>query len=67
MLVKKPSISNIKAELKKALEFHQAGQLAAAEGLYLNIIEHDPEHSDALHLLKARVFSRWGRNYLVLH
>ncbi len=58
MLVKKHSISNIKAELKKALEFHQAGRLAAAEGLYLNIIEHDPEHSDALHLLGVIVHQR---------
>jgi len=48
---KQGNLLALNAELKKAVEFHQAGQLEAAEGLYLKILDHDPEHPDALHLL----------------
>ncbi len=34
-----------------AIEFHQRGQLAEAEGIYRRILELDPHHADALHLL----------------
>ena len=41
----------VDAELRKAVEFQQNGRLAAAEGLYLNILKYYPEQPDALHLL----------------
>jgi tetratricopeptide (TPR) repeat protein len=34
-----------------ALEHHQAGRLAEAEPLYRQVLSHDPDHPDALHLL----------------
>ena len=42
---------DIGAELSKAVAFHQNGRLAAAERLYLNVLECEPEQPDALHLL----------------
>ncbi|MBF0590241.1 MAG: tetratricopeptide repeat protein [Magnetococcales bacterium] len=37
--------------LKLALEHHQSGQLTEAEQLYRQILEADPQQTDALHLL----------------
>lgn len=37
--------------LKKALSLHQAGQLAPAEEIYLEILKSSPKHPDAHHLL----------------
>ena len=34
-----------------ALQHHQAGRLAEAEGIYRQILAHDPRHADSLHLL----------------
>jgi tetratricopeptide (TPR) repeat protein len=34
-----------------AIQFHQRGELAKAEGIYRQILELDPHHADALHLL----------------
>jgi Tfp pilus assembly protein PilF len=42
---------SINTELKKAVDFHQSGQLTAAEGLYLDILERHPGQPDGLHLL----------------
>lgn len=36
-----------------ALEHHRAGRLDRAELLYRRILEHEPDHADALHLLGA--------------
>jgi tetratricopeptide (TPR) repeat protein len=36
---------------RRALEFHQSGHLAEAEGLYRRILLLDPQHTDSLHLL----------------
>jgi tetratricopeptide (TPR) repeat protein len=36
---------------RQASEHHQAGRLPAAEALYLQILQSQPEHADALHLL----------------
>lgn len=42
---------NISAEYKKAIQFHQAGQLQAAEAIYKKILEIQPSHPDSLHYL----------------
>jgi protein O-GlcNAc transferase len=42
---------DIDNELKKALQYHQSGQLPEAEEIYKKILEVDSRHSDALHLL----------------
>jgi len=38
-------------ELKKALHYHQSGQLQKAQEIYRKILEIDPDHCEALHLL----------------
>ncbi len=37
--------------LQQAMQYHTAGQLQEAETIYRQILQHDPNHSDALHLL----------------
>ena len=38
-------------EFKKALQYHQSGQLQKAEEIYRKILEINPDHCDSLHLL----------------
>lgn len=38
-------------DLKEAVRLHQQGSLVEARRIYLRILEHHPENSDALHLL----------------
>ncbi|GEM_PF-1050280 len=42
---------DISDEYKKAIQYHQAGELQAAEDIYKKILEIQPSHSDALHYL----------------
>jgi protein O-GlcNAc transferase len=42
---------DIGRKLTKAIQSHQSGQLQKAEEIYKNILEINPNHSDALHLL----------------
>ena len=37
--------------LALALRHHEAGRLPEAEAIYQQILQNDPDHSDALHLL----------------
>lgn len=37
--------------IRAALRLHQAGQVVQAQGIYRRILDRDPEHADALHLL----------------
>ena len=37
--------------LQEAIRFHRLGSLAEAERLYASILQQDPDHADALHLL----------------
>jgi tetratricopeptide (TPR) repeat protein len=37
--------------LERAIEFHQRGQIAEADRLYSQILQTEPEHFDALHML----------------
>jgi protein O-GlcNAc transferase len=38
-------------EFKKALQYHQSGQLEKAQEIYRKILEINPDHCDSLHLL----------------
>ncbi len=44
--------------LAEALQFHRAGQLIEAEQLYRQILETQPDHPEALHLLGVAVLQR---------
>ena len=46
-----PSESTIQDELSTALRHHQSGQLEQAARIYQSILERQPDHADALHLL----------------
>ena len=48
-LIKKPSF-DIDNELKKALQYHQSGQLEKAQKIYEKILAINPNHSGCLHL-----------------
>jgi Flp pilus assembly protein TadD len=53
-LTRKPSpcaLEKIAASLSLGLQHHQAGRLAEAEACYREILELEPQHADALHLL----------------
>lgn len=51
--------------MNNAIRFHQAGQLAEAENLYRSILNDDPAHSDALHLLGV-IASQVGKHDLAI-
>lgn len=40
-----------RARLEQAITLHRKGQLAQAQALYLNVLQIEPRHADALHLL----------------
>lgn len=58
-----PNISPIDTVgmFKKAFQYHQSGQLHKAEGLYLKILEINPNHSDSLHL--SGIIAQQSGNY----
>ena len=43
-------------EFKKALQYHQSGQLQKAQEIYRKILEINPDHCDSLHLLGVMEF-----------
>ena len=45
------TFTNTYSELQRAVSYHQLGQLDQAENIYRRILEDDPQHVDALHLL----------------
>ena len=46
-----PMRARAEAELRRALEIHQAGRLKDAEAIYREVLGFQPNHPDALHLL----------------
>ena len=46
----RPALSQL---LDRALGLHQAGNLSEAKALYEQILEREPEHSEALHFLSS--------------
>ena len=51
MTTKDSALRQLPAQFQKALAFHRQGQLALAQAAYEGILEIQPEHFDALHLL----------------
>lgn len=51
MLHSFPDLSAVRAELEKALELHQKGQLDQAAQIYQAILDQQADQADALHLL----------------
>lgn len=49
--------------LNQALQHHHAGQLAQAEALYRQILQHAPNHAEAWHLLGVLAYQ--AKNYAV--
>jgi protein O-GlcNAc transferase len=49
--VQAPVAAALQAKLKEAVAFHQQGKLADAERIYREILQRQPNHFDALHLL----------------
>jgi len=46
-----PAHMTLQQQLESGLSHHQAGRLAEAERIYRQILAHQPDHADALHLL----------------
>src|ERR1700693_4861363 len=51
LTVATPSPQRIAGLLSQARDHHPAGRLAQAEQVYREMLQHDPRHADALHLL----------------
>ena len=47
----KPNADGLQTKLERAMMFHRQGTLADAERIYLQILEQQPNHFDAVHLL----------------
>ena len=50
-MMTQPSRQQLHQALDHAIKLHQAGQVAQAEQMYRQILQHDPNQPDALHLL----------------
>ena len=48
---KRVATASIPKALQEAIEHHQAGRLSQAEAIYLQILQIEPDHPDALHFL----------------
>jgi protein O-GlcNAc transferase len=45
-----PALFNIEAEIKQAIQYHQAGQTRHAEDIYRKVLAVNPDHAESLHL-----------------
>ena len=52
-------------ELKKAIVYHQSGNLAQAQKCYQKILAQHPNHPDAMHLLGVIAFQKGNRDIAV--
>ena len=48
---KKPTAAALQAKLNQAMALHRQGNLADAERCYGEVLQRQPDHFDALHLL----------------
>ena len=53
---RKPAHSNLQSNFECAVSLHQSGRLAHAKDLYLQVLQNEPAHFDALHLLGVIAF-----------
>ena len=51
----KPNADGLQTKLERAMMFHRQGTLADAERIYLQILEQQPNHFDAVHLLGVKL------------
>lgn len=58
-------MASVAEALALALQFHQAGHFQQAERVYYQILQHNPYHADALHLLGLTAFQT-GRHELAV-
>ena len=56
---------NVRDAIELAVKHHQGGHLRQAEQIYLQILEAEPEHADALHLLGVIATQRGQFDYAV--
>jgi Tfp pilus assembly protein PilF len=54
-------VSDVAQKLSQAFALHKAGQIAKAEPLYREILQKEPKHFDALHMLGV-AYLQTGRN-----
>ena len=57
---------NISTEFKKAVRYHQSGELRSAEKIYKKILEINPNHSETLYLLGV-IAHQLGNNNLAVN
>jgi len=57
----------MKTQLQIAIEEHQSGQILKAQGLYEQLLDDEPENSDALHLLGVTFFQTGQADVAVQH
>ncbi len=60
-----PQTTTLSQTLETALQFHRSGNLQQAESLYLQILQIDPQHADALHL-RGVIALQVGRHDLAI-
>ena len=60
-------MATIPETLATALQYHQAGQLPEAEGIYRQILEAEPNHPDAWHLLGVVAHQRGEHETAIEH
>lgn len=46
-----PDTTDVLSNLKRAVSLHQSGKLQQAKNIYQQVLEMEPENTDALHLL----------------
>src|SRR5512134_1269713 len=61
-----PSVDqSIPGLIRAAIEYHQAGRLPQAEAIYQQVLQMQPDHPDALHLL-GLIAHQVGKNEIAV-
>jgi Tfp pilus assembly protein PilF len=58
-------VATIEEALQTGMQAHQAGNLPAAEKIYKQVLQHSPQHPDALHLL-GLMAHQVGKNQIAI-